>query len=257
MAKYEDYLPGGSKYTGPEVTGVDAEIEAAKDQQEERKTSTPEVDWEKRYKDLEVAYSRQGQQMGDYRGLIDNFVSTTPDEPVVPVETAPITPDDIYENPDEAVRRAVDSHPAIIEAQALKAELAENAVVAKRNDFVSKHPDFQETVVTDEFGSWVREDATRYELAQRADAYDMTAADALFTLWEASQTPAIDPANSVENLALESGSGAEHVAPDRFSRREMLAQKIRAKQGDPAAEAYVKANGAAYRIALGEGNVRD
>ena len=256
MAKYEDFLPGGSRYTGPEVTGVDAEIESAQAQQEER-LSTPDINWEERYKNLEVAYSRQGQQMGDYRSLIDNYVSTTPDEPVVQVETVPITPDDIYENPDEAVRRAVDSHPAIVEAKELKAELAQNAVAAKRNDFASKHPDFEITAGTDEFGSWVREDATRLELAHRADAFDMTAADALFTLWEVSQTPVNNPANSVEHLSLESGQGATHLAPDRYSRSEMFAQKVRAKQGDPAAEAYVKANGAAYREALSTGNVRD
>jgi hypothetical protein len=37
----------------------------------------------------------------------------------------------------------------------------------------------------------------------------------------------------------------------------MLQQKIRAKQGNHEAQAYVKQHGAAYRIALGEGNVRD
>ena len=194
--------------------------------------------------------------MGDYRSLIDDYVSTTPDEPVVSVETAPITPDDIYENPDEAVRRAVDSHPAIIEAKELKADLAQQAVTAERGRFAVKHPDFEVTAATDEFGSWVRDNDTRLELAQRADQFDMASADALFTMWEAEQNPAPnDPL--VDVLTLETGTGSETLAPDRYSRSEMLSWKIRAKQGNPEAEAYVKLHGAAYREALTEGNVRD
>ena len=50
---------------------------------------------------------------------------------------------------------------------------------------------------------------------------------------------------------------AEAPAPERYSRSDMLNQKIRAKQGDSTAEAYVRANAVAYREALMQGNVRD
>jgi len=51
MAKYEDYLPGGKLYTGPEEI-LDTEIEAAEIQKEERDSTPVDVDWEKRYNDL-------------------------------------------------------------------------------------------------------------------------------------------------------------------------------------------------------------
>lgn len=251
MAKYEDYLPGGSKYTGPEEV-LEKEIEEAEVQQEERVSTPVDIDWEKRYTDLEVAYSRQGQQMGDYRALIDEHIST-PDEAEGPTEVSPITPDEIYEDPDAAVRRAVDSHPAIQEARELKKEFAENKQIADRQAFKVKHPDMEKIIASPEFVNWVNEDSTRLELARRADGWDLASADALFTMYD-TKTPEVITPPVVE---LESGYGAESPAPEQYSRSEMLRHKIRAKQGVLEEQDYVKAHGAAYRIALGEGNVRD
>ena len=102
----------------------------------------------------------------------------------------------------------------------------------------------------------------REDLRQRAEQFDLTAADALFTLWETEQNTSVvsqdlDATNAVAAVGLESGTVQADLAPERFSRSEMLEYKIRAKQGDLAAERYVKAHGAAYRIALGAGQVRD
>jgi len=252
MAKYEDYLPGGKLYTGPEEI-LDTEIEAAEVQQEERVSTPVDVDWEKRYNDLEVAYSRQGQQMGDYRALIDEHISTPDPTAADLIEVNPITPDDIYEDPDAAVRRAVDSHPAILEAKELKQDLIDQKALTERNEFVTKFPKMQETINSPEFATWVNEDPTRLVLAQRADGWDLASADALFTMYD-NRAPVVTTPPVVE---LESGYGAESPAPEQYSRSAMLEQKIRAKQGDHAAQAYVKQHGAPYRIALGEGNVRD
>lgn len=257
MAEYKDYLPGGKFYTGPEVV-VDKEIKDAGKQQEERKTSTPDnIDWEDRYNNLNQAFSRQGQQIGDYRKLIDDYVTTTPDDEANDsVDVSPITPDDIYENPDEAVRRAVDSHPAIQDAKELRKKLEAQELELMKKEFGEAHPDFELTVSTDEFGNWVRENPIRTELAIRANGYDMTSADALFQMWEASKPPAANDTN-VDDLSLETSSGAEPPAPDRYSRSHMLQQKILAKQGVTKADDYVKAHAKKYREALAQGQVRD
>jgi len=258
MAKYEDYVHLAQKSN--EENAVDNEIIQASEQQEERETSTPDTDWQKRYKDLEVAYSRQGQQLGDYRQLVDGYVetfSTPEDEAADSQEVSPITPDDIYENPDEAVRRAVDSHPAIKRAQELEKELEQTRREAIMAEFNTRHPDFQETVKTPEFANWITEDQTRLELIKRADNFDMVAADALFTMYEAmNATPVVSDAE-LDQVSLESGSGAEAPAPETYSRREMLQIMTRAKQGDRAADDYYKAHAKSYRDALQAGNVRD
>jgi len=196
--------------------------------------------------------------MGDYRKLIDDYVTTsTPtDNPSSP-DLSPITPDEIYENPDEAVRRAVDSHPAILRAQELERLLQERTAATVKAEFTSKHPDFQQVIATPEFANWVNENAMRLELAQRANDMDMTAADALFSLYEAELKKAVAEAPVVEEVSLETAGATEVPAPDRYSRSYMLEQKIRAKQGDMKAESYVRSHAIAYRNALTQGQVRD
>lgn len=258
MAKYTDYLPGGPKYKGPEEAPIEEEVKQAAEQQEDREESTPEVDWQKRYKDLEVAYSRQGQQIGEYRQLVDNYLSTdsTPDEANGNQEVSPITQDDIFDNPDEAVKRAVDSHPAIKRAQELEKELEQTRQEAILSEFKSKHPGFEDTVKSPEFANWVSDDPTRVELAVRADGYDMIAADALLTLWEAQNAPKQEQSN-VDDAILESGTGGDPAPEARYSRSEMFDMMVRAKQGDIEADTYVRQHAAAYRQALTAGNVRD
>lgn len=258
MAKYEDYV----KKATPEEEKLDEEVAKAAEQQEERVVSTPDVDWQKRYDDLEIAYSRQGNQLGDYRKLVDDFISTPADSQEDSVDVTPITPDEIFENPADAVSRAVDAHPAIIEAKQLKVDLEQQKTTVLQEAFNVAHPDYQETANSPEFGDWVRANATRLELVQRASKFDMIAADALFSLWEADQavkqsTEESQAATQIDAVNLESGAGAEPPAPERYSRSAMLEQKILAKQGIREAQAYVKANAVAYREALGQGNVRD
>jgi len=257
MAKYEDFL----KKAQEENTGTE-EIEQASQQQEERQTSTPAQNWEQRYKDMEVAYSRQGQQMGEYRKLVDEYISTPTESQTVEADTTPITSDDIFDNPDEAVRRAVDSHPAILAVKETQEQLAKQQGVALRDAFTLQHPDSQSTWNTPEFANWVNENPTRQELSRRANEFDMAAADALFTMYdsdlkakEATQEGEADAALAA--VGLESSTATVELAPERYSRSEMLEHKIRAKQGDLVAERYVKAHAVAYREALGSGNVRD
>lgn len=257
MAKYEDYVKARS-----EEAQVEEELTEAAQQQETRETTVPEVDWEKRYKDLEVAYSRQGQQIGDYRKLVDDYISTPDNSQEDSVEVSPITPDEIYENPDEAVRRAVDSHPAIQEAREIKELFAKQEQTLQREAFAQKHPNFEVTTATPEFADWVKAETMRIELAQRANNFDMASADALFTLWEAEQAAQATATEAQAEAAadaagLETGTGAEPPAPQLYSRSEMLDKKIAAKQGNLEAERYVKAHAVRYREALAQGNVRD
>jgi hypothetical protein len=200
--------------------------------------------------------------MGDYRKLIDEYVSATPEDSQPAAEdVSPITPDDIFDNPDEAVRRAVDSHPAILEVKELKQSLEDDRTAALRSAFNERHPTAEAVAATPEFANWVNEDATRLELAQRGHQFDMISADALFDLWEAEmavQAVAVeDETAAVDAVGLETGTTVEPLAPERYSRGEMLEQKIAAAQGNETARRYVKSNAVAYREALAAGNVRD
>lgn len=263
MANFEDYLPGGAKDPNG---GLDAEINDAQNMQEARQrdpatgqfTATP-IDWEQRYKELEKLNSRQAQTLGDYRKVIDEFIQNpTPAEATPQEELSPITAEDLYENPNEAVMRAVESHPAIREARELKQKMVAQERQSALDQFATRHGDYQEIGGSPEFQNWVAENPMRMELFQRADSYDFSAADALFSLYKAERgMRAQSQANEAAHAELVSSSGELVQEPPRYSRSEYIDKLTAAKQGDLKAEDWVKRNAAGYRQALASGNVRD
>lgn len=252
MAKYEDY-----KHLQAEGSDeLDKEIEKAQEQQEER-ASTPDVNWEDRYKELEKLNSRQAQELGQYRKMIDEYITTPDDEPEESVEPPQIDVDKLYDNPTETLDEYVSKHPAVRRAEKIEQKFLERERDEAQAQFAAAHPDFEEIVAKPEFANWVAENPTRITLAQRADGYDFSAADALFSLWKAETAAQAATSNaSIDDVSLEGGSGTEAPAPVEYSRSEMLRMKTLAKQGNAEAEAYVKEHGPAYLKALSEGNIR-
>ena len=262
MANIADYLPGGEKDPNAPADGIDAEITDAQEQQSARLSdSTPSVDWQKRYQELEKLNSRQAQTLGEYRRTIDEFISSpTSTEQAAPQDTSPkpITWDDLSEDPDEAVRRAVESHPAIQEARQLKKKSEEAERERAIAEFQSRHSDYTEIAQSPEFQNWVVESPTRVELYTRGNQYDFSAADALFSLYKAEK--GLNQAKVAEDISqaeLVSSSGEMVQEPPRYSRSEYIAKLQAARQGNLEAEAWVKRNAAGYRKALESGNVRD
>ena len=276
MAKIEDYLPGGSKDPNAGRDALQGSIDDASSRQQERQRdpdtgqfistdSTPvsaQTDWETRYKELEKLNSRQAQTLGEQRRIIDDYIvngSSTPAQPEPQNEPLPpITAEDLYEDPDAALRRAVDNHPAIREAQKLKEQYEEQQRNTALQAFQERHPDYQDLAQTPEFQNWVTGDPTRVELWTRGNSYDFSAADALFRLYKAEKGLAQSTEQqSIEQAELVSSSGELTQEPPKYSRSEYIDTLMRAKQGDLNAEEWIKRNAAGYRQALATGNVRD
>ena len=168
------------------------------------------------------------------------------------------TADDLYEDPDGALRRAVDAHPAIQEARALKEQYEKEAQERAVGEFQSRHPDYAEIAQSPEFQNWVVGDPTRIELYTRGNSYDFSAADALFRLYKAEKgLTQVQEQQTIETAELVSSSGEMVQEPPKYSRSEYINQLKRAKQGDLDAEDWVKTHAAGYRQALATGNVRD
>lgn len=262
MAKYEDYA---KKYATKEPDKLDDQIDAAAAAKEERQDSTPDGEnWQAKYEELNKAFSRQGNVVGEQKRLIDEYItSSTSQEPsVTETPPEPLTVDNLYDNPQEAIDAAIANHPAVKEAQEIKQSLAQRETEDALTEFRGKHPDYEDIYVTPEFQNWVMEAPMRQSLAVSADQMDFHSADALFTLYKAdkaiaSQESTAQNAAAIAAAELETPAGGEPPAPQQYSRSEMLQQKIRAKQGDLTADQYVKTHAAAYREALGNGNVRD
>ena len=165
MANYEDYLPGGKNDPTAQADGIDKEINEAETQQETRQEDSTSHNWEERFKQLEKHNSQQAQVLGDYRRIIDDYI-TNPTSAVTqePEESKTITSDDLWDNPDEAIsgkiEAAIANHPAIREAEEIKSKFEENERSRSVATFMERHPDFEDIKSAPEFASWVRENDT-------------------------------------------------------------------------------------------------
>lgn len=262
---FEDY----AKRALPPEDGLDEEITQAETQQEER-LSTPEVDWEKRYLDMEQHNSRQAQELGHlrkenhrYKDAFDDYLVTpTPnEEPLGQVHT-PLTSDDLLDRPEEVINNAIDNHPAIREAKEANERRVQQAVIDAQTLFVQRHPNYQETMSDPAFKEWVGQSGTRLGLAHRADQYDYEAADALFSLFTAEQalkgiTQEQTLHTALENATLESAGIGEPAPDPKYSRHDMREVMIAKNRGDAKAERYLQIHLPMYRAALAAGEVTD
>ena len=281
MATYEDYA---KKYGVSNEEGLEAEIGQAQEAQAAREqvatenvesgfkmpdrfTGKSAEDIARSYAELEKLNSRQAQDLGAMRTLVDSLAQspnpqTANVEEPTPAHT-PITVDDLYDNPDETISKVVESHPALKRLEAIERELEAKKMEAALSSFVEKHPDHEAIGGDPAFQNWVAADSTRADLFNRARAQmDTGAADALLSLYKAEsglQTVRgeVERQTALHDGMLETPGGTEPVAPATFSRQEWLRAMTRAKQGDLLAEEYIHQNGEAYRRALASGNVRD
>lgn len=260
MAKYEDYVKEvqGNKV----VSGIEGEIQDSATQQAARQDdATQTVDWEKRYSELEKLNSRQAQTLGDYRKTIDEFIinpTHTTEANASEELPSPITVDELYDDPNAAVLKAVESHPAIREARELKHSIEQDRRQSELDAFAARHEDYNEIATSPEFQNWVVENPTRTDLFNRGNQYDFSAADALFSLYKAEQgLTQVTSAQEIAQAELVSSSGEIVQEPPTYSRSEYINKLMRSKQGDLEAEDWVKTHAANYRVALGSGNVRD
>jgi hypothetical protein len=265
--KFEDYA---KKEQEKQEGSLEGEIEQAAENQDERQTSTPDTDWEQRYKELEKLNSRQAQELGhlrqetaQYRTAFDEYLlndDPTPSESSdAPVS---ITTDDLLEHPDEAINRMIENHPAIRQAKDAVETQRRNAVLAAKGEFERKHPNYQETMSDPAFANWVQDNPTRLQLAQAADKWDFGAADALFSLYESEQalngmTEKQRQSDALAQAELESAGVGEPPPEAKFSRHDMRELMIKAKQGHPESERLLNKLLPAYRAALASGEVTD
>ena len=166
-----------------EIEAVEERIEQAEQQakselpEKYRGKSVDEVI--RMHQEAEKLMSRQAQEVGEVRKLADELIKSQlkpKPEPEVAEEI------DFFENPQEAVRRAVESNPKVLAAE-------QYAVTVQRQQaqqtMIQKHPDAPTIVNDPEFQNWVRSSRVRERLFQQADAeYDFDAADELLSTFK-------------------------------------------------------------------------
>ena len=132
------------------------------------------------YADLERRMSDQGNELSNLRSTLDAMAlqSSTAKEP----ENEPITEADFFSDPTNTVNRAIESHPALRQAQEMAQKMAYAQGLATLQQ---RHPDLQDVVGSAKFKEWVQASSARMARYQKADQMgDVEEADDLISTFK-------------------------------------------------------------------------
>jgi len=133
----------------------------------------------KMHGEAEKLIARQAQEVGEVRKLADELIKSQ-----LGTRLKEETPEEIdfFENPKEAVRRAVEANPDLQQAKQFAIQANQGQALQRLN---SIHPDFQQIVGDRGFADWVNSSQIRSQLFNQAQAYDVDAAHELLSTYKA------------------------------------------------------------------------
>jgi hypothetical protein len=225
-----------------ELEAVETKIERQETTAEEQKPEEPEVpekyrgksvaDIVRMHQEAEKVISRQGLEVGEVRKLADELLRSQL-QPKKEVEQPKEV--DFFENPQEAIRLAVETNPEVVAAKQYAVQARQEQA---RQALAAKHPDYGHLIQDPEFSSWVQGSKVRMSLLKQADAYDVDAADELFSTFkqlrqvkqsQVQQVEKTDRNKVMQAAAVDTGGSGE--SGRKVYRR---ADLIRLKMTDPA-----------------------
>ena len=186
------------------------------------------------YTELEKELGRKNNEVGELRRLTDDFLKQQLN-PTEATKRENIDLDNLLENPNDVITQAVDDNPRIA---ALEKQLQDAKVESARNEFESKHTDWQSTIGSEDFQKWVSDSPIRKSMYSQADSgYDYAMADELLNLYTdirtASKEVAETNAATKRKKALRNTSGQKGSTGEVNKKVFKRADLIRLKQTDP------------------------
>lgn len=149
--------------------------------------------------------SRQANEVHEVRKLADDLIKRqiNAEKASQPTQTEGAPEVDFFENPQEAVKRTLESSPEIQEMRALKKQMKAQETMSKLSQL---HPDAMDVAKSPEFVEWVKGSKVRLAMFAQADSeYDLDAAAELLTSFKAQKgysTKVVQPAVSDQKQAL-------------------------------------------------------
>lgn len=197
------------------------------------------------HRNAESELGRKNNEIGLVRKLADELIGVRAIERQAQENPAPkpkpLTADTLLNDPDEAILGVV-RRESLSRTESLEQKLQSIEGELMVEKFEKKHPGFQETMATQEFGTFVQGSQYRKNLAVKAAQGDFTAADELFGLYEdvkSSRAPTTTQqtddgvsAARKASLARGGGSSASGVVPSGdgkkiLSRTELMEMRIK------------------------------
>ena len=166
------------------------EVEQAPEVQQEE----PEEDLPSKYKgkdlkeiirmhqEAEKLIGRQAQEVGEVRKLADELIKRQLDSKPNQQEATQEDDVDFFADPDAAVTKKIEKHPAILEARQQALELKKMQTL---NRLQQEFPDFYSTLQDPDFAEWVKGSQVRLRMYAQADAEgDYDSAAELLSNWK-------------------------------------------------------------------------
>lgn len=188
----ETELLNNQNQTADEITDETSQIEATapvapepkqEDDLPEKYRGKTALEIAKMHQEAEKLIGRQANEVHEVRSLADQLLKQQLDSSkatAAPIEES--LEEDFFVDPNKAVARAVEKHPAVIEAKQTAIELKKNKTAAQLS---TKHPDFLTVVQDTGFQDWVKASKVRLSMFAKADAeYDFDSADELLSTYK-------------------------------------------------------------------------
>lgn len=264
MAKYEDYVKDDLENEIEDAAEQTAQREEASTIPERFKGKTAE-EIAQSYIELEKLNSRQAQDLGALRKSVDQLLTLeSPKERAGAEATSkkPLSVDDIYEDPDKAIRKVVQEESAE-RIEALERELQQTRFQRGLQEFGKQFPNWKEDVKDPAMLNWIQAKPYRVRLAAAADRGDLGAAEELFGTYYDTQKKVVteekkkERKQKVQAAGLESSGASVPETVERYSRSALMEKRIAAKRGNDAAERWLAAHSESIRQAYAEGRVDD
>jgi hypothetical protein len=137
----------------------------------------------KMHQEAEKMIGRQAQEVHEVRSLADQLLKQQLESNKTK-QTTEQTQDeeDFFADPQKAVNRTVDQHPAVLAAKQASLELKKMQIGQQLS---AKHPDYVEIAQNADFQNWIKASPFRIDLFTKADTeYDFPAADELLSTYK-------------------------------------------------------------------------
>lgn len=144
------------------------------------------------YQNLETAFGRAKSELGQSKQSVDQLLQQKREndlrangaQVVTPTKAKELTAADLLENPTEALNSYLEQRESATTRE-LRNQLVQQGAQLAQQQFVSRHPDWQQETNDPDFVNWARQTPYRQGLAARAAQEDLTAADALLSEYKA------------------------------------------------------------------------
>jgi hypothetical protein len=269
MARLEDYLPKTDELED-EITQA---VVNTTERKEEAKTTIPQrfegkstEEVAQSYTELEKLNSRQAQDLGDMRKQVDSLVRESLEAKTAAKaqeeEYTPVSVDDLYDDPESAIEKVIERklRPQL---EATQQELQGRRADEQLDKMDAEFEGWREQAETEEFHNWVEASPYRQRMAGAVrEAGDLDAANDLMAQYyelqgKQASNAREDKAKKVGDATLTSGGASYSEPTETMSRKELMNVRIRARQGDRKADAWLKENQTSIQLAYSEGRIVD